>query len=148
MATKTAPRHPGTRPRRAAAATRADARANVRAATARRQRRRGYLLGGLALVVVVTIIGAMMYTARTTSSTATRTAPDFTLTDTGGRAVHLADYRGRNVVLYFSEGHRLPVLPLSDRRHRKARRRLHRGQRDHPAHRDEHRRRHPSGHGR
>jgi len=54
--------------------------------------------------VVVTIIGAMMYTARTTSSTATRTAPDFTLTDTGGRAVHLADYRGRNVVLYFSEG--------------------------------------------
>src|SRR6266536_63562 len=84
MATKTAPRHPGTRPRRAAAATRADARANVRAATARRQRRRGYLLGGLALVVVVTIIGAMMYTARTTSSTATRTAPDFTLIDTDG----------------------------------------------------------------
>ena len=32
------------------------------------------------------------------------TAPDFTLTDTNGRQVHLADYRGHPVVLYFSEG--------------------------------------------
>jgi peroxiredoxin len=46
----------------------------------------------------------MMYTARTSQDTTTRTAPDFTLTDTTGRAVHLADYRGRTVVLYFNEG--------------------------------------------
>jgi peroxiredoxin len=33
-----------------------------------------------------------------------RTAPGFTLTSTSGAAVSLASYRGRDVVLYFSEG--------------------------------------------
>lgn len=31
-------------------------------------------------------------------------APDFTLTDTTGRAVRLSDYRGRPVVLVFNRG--------------------------------------------
>jgi len=52
----------------------------------------------------VAIVATMMWTARITASTATRTAPDFTLTDTSGHPVHLADYRGHPVVLYFSEG--------------------------------------------
>ncbi len=86
---------------------RTEARAAVRAAakaSARRHHRRSWLPWGIAVLVVGAIIGAMMYTARDTQNTATRVAPDFTLTDTSGRSVHLADYRGRNVVLYFSEG--------------------------------------------
>jgi len=94
---RTGPAQPGkrgTRGRRAAA----------RAAAARRQRRRTWILWGVAAGVAVVVLAAMMWTARTTTSTATRTAPDFTLTDTSGHQVHLADYRGHPVVLYFNEG--------------------------------------------
>jgi len=45
-----------------------------------------------------------MWSARTTSDATSRPAPDFALTDTNGAPVRLADYRGRNVVLYFNEG--------------------------------------------
>jgi peroxiredoxin len=69
-----------------------------------RRRHRNWLLWGVALGVIVAVIATMMWTARTTSSTAVRVAPDFTLTDTSGKQIHLADYRGHNVVLYFSEG--------------------------------------------
>jgi cytochrome oxidase Cu insertion factor (SCO1/SenC/PrrC family) len=78
--------------------------AAARAAALRRRRRRTWLIWGVAAGIAVAVIAAMMWTARTTTSTATRTAPDFTLTDTTGHPVHLADYRGHNVVLYFSEG--------------------------------------------
>ncbi len=83
---------------------RARSAAAARAAAARRQRHRAWLLWGIAGAVAVAIVATMMWTARTTTSTATRSAPDFTLTDTSGHPVHLADYRGRAVVLYFSEG--------------------------------------------
>jgi peroxiredoxin len=69
-----------------------------------RARRRRTLLWSIAGVAIVGLIATMMWTSRPTSSTNTRTAPDFTLTDTSGTSVHLASYRGRNVVLYFSEG--------------------------------------------
>ncbi len=71
---------------------------------ARRTGRRHLVIGAVAVAAVVAVIAAMMYSARATSSAATRLAPDFTLTDTAGSSVHLADYRGRTVVLYFSEG--------------------------------------------
>jgi peroxiredoxin len=60
----------------------------------------------IAFVMTVGVLAGMACTARTTSDTTSRAAPDFTLTDTDGRQVHLADYRGRTVVLYFrfSEG--------------------------------------------
>jgi peroxiredoxin len=87
--------------------TRTEARAAVRAAAkanTRGRQRRGWLLWTLGVVVVGAVIGAMMFTARDTQNTTTRLAPDFTLTNTAGQSVHLADYRGKNVVLYFSEG--------------------------------------------
>jgi peroxiredoxin len=69
----------------------------------RRQRLRwaAWLVG---LVVVVTAITAMMLTSRPETSSAARLAPDFTLTDTAGQEVRLADFRGSNVLLYFNEG--------------------------------------------
>jgi peroxiredoxin len=73
-------------------------------AEATRRRRRDLLLWGAVLTAVVALIGAMMWSARETSDTTARPAPDFTLTDTSGATVELADFRGRNVVLYFNEG--------------------------------------------
>ena len=79
-------------------------RARAASAKADPRRRRGPLLWSIALTAVAGLIGAMMWSARTTSDTTSRNAPDFTLTDTSGATVHLAAYRGANVVLYFNEG--------------------------------------------
>ncbi len=76
----------------------------VARARASSDRRRWLWIYGVVLVVVVAIIAVMMWTARDTSDSTARPAPDFTLTDTSGKTVHLADLRGKNVVLYFSEG--------------------------------------------
>src|SRR6266511_2498519 len=57
---------------------RARSAAAARAAAARRQRHRAWLLWGIAGAVAVAIVATMMWTARTTTSTATRSAPDFT----------------------------------------------------------------------
>jgi peroxiredoxin len=76
------------------------------AAQARRTRRtrRRLTITAAVLALLAGTITAMMLTSRPTSSTATRPAPDFTLTDTAGHQVRLADHRGHTVVLYFSEG--------------------------------------------
>jgi peroxiredoxin len=79
-------------------------RARAAAQQAARRRRNRILLGISAVAALVLVVAAMMWSARTTSDTRTRLAPDFTLTDTNGTSVHLADRRGHNVVLYFSEG--------------------------------------------
>lgn len=106
MTTKT---HSRAHPSPARRTTSAPAGANqrrARAATAKasRRRRRDLLLWGVGLTVVVGLIAAMMWSARETSDSTARPAPDFTLTNTSGATVKLADYRGRNVVLYFNEG--------------------------------------------
>jgi peroxiredoxin len=87
-------------------ATKAHARSVRREqeARARQAHRRRLLWWGGALVAVVAVVGVLMWTARSTSDSSTRQAPDFTLTDTNGSSVHLADLRGHNIVLYFSEG--------------------------------------------
>lgn len=82
-------------------------RAQAAAADALRQRRRKQLRWGALITisaVLVAVVSAMMLTSRPSTSEATRTAPDFTLTDTAGVTHTLADHRGENVVLYFSEG--------------------------------------------
>lgn len=82
------------------------ARTERRAAEAARRRRRGegrliWVVTGVVLVAIVTV---MLLTARPGSSDAVRAAPGFTLTDTSGTTHALADHRGENVLLYFSEG--------------------------------------------
>lgn len=77
-------------------------------AAERRAARRSRVLRAVAGLAVLTVIGAvvtvMMLSSRTTTNADTRTAPDFTLTDTTGHQVHLAALRGQPVLLYFSEG--------------------------------------------
>ncbi|MCB0906247.1 MAG: redoxin domain-containing protein [Nocardioidaceae bacterium] len=58
----------------------------------------------LVAVTVVATVTAMMLTSRPESSDAVRKAPDFSLTDTSGVTHTLAQHRGENVLLYFSEG--------------------------------------------
>lgn len=69
-----------------------------------RRRRRIRLASVGATVAVIAVVVAMMLTSRQESSSVMRVAPDFTLTDTSGTKVSLADLRGKNVLLYFSEG--------------------------------------------
>lgn len=79
----------------------------IRRAQAVRERRRRqvrFAAWTVAVVVLAFGISVMMLTSRPESSSAARPAPDFNLTDTVGREVHLADLRGQNVLLYFSEG--------------------------------------------
>ena len=75
-----------------------------RQARARRSRNRRLIVTAGVVVALAAVVTTMLLTARPTSTSAARMAPGFTLTDTAGRQVHLADYRGRTVVLYFSEG--------------------------------------------
>lgn len=56
------------------------------------------------LIAVAGIIGAALSSSQPQQVTTSTAAPDFTLTDTSGATHALADYRGQNVVLYFSEG--------------------------------------------
>ena len=105
MTTKTAARSHPSGGRRTTQARRVKAeRERAERARASRRRRRHLLLWGVVLTAVAALIGAMMWSARTTSDASSRPAPDFTLTDTNGATVRLADYRSRNVVLYFNEG--------------------------------------------
>jgi len=70
----------------------------------KRQKRRVRLASLGATLAVIGVVVAMMLTSRQETSSTTRVAPDFTLTDTSGTNVSLAGLRGKNVLLYFSEG--------------------------------------------
>lgn len=74
------------------------------AARASGRRRLRIMTGTASALALVAAVTAMMLTSRPESSDAIRTAPEFTLTDTGGSEHTLAQHRGENVLLYFSEG--------------------------------------------
>ena len=69
----------------------------------RRQRRIRFTWVGVT-VEVIGIVVAMMLTSQQETSSVARVAPDFTLINTSGTQVSLAALRGKDVLLYFSEG--------------------------------------------
>lgn len=69
-----------------------------------RARRRRLLVPLVVTSVVVVVVTLMMLSSRPTSTGVSRVAPGFTLTATDGTQVRLSDFRGRTVLLYFSEG--------------------------------------------
>lgn len=80
-------------------------RARAEEARRRQGRRVWRVAAGITVAVaLVGVVAAMMLTSRPTSSDAMRVAPGFTLMDTSGTRHTLADHRGENVLLYFSEG--------------------------------------------
>jgi peroxiredoxin len=70
----------------------------------RRKRLRIRLASVAATLVVIGVVVAMALTSRQVSSATTKVAPDFTLSTTSGTQVSLAALRGKDVLLYFSEG--------------------------------------------
>jgi len=70
----------------------------------RRRRLRVRVAWAVAAVVVIALIVAMALSSRQESSSKNRVAPLFTLTDTSGTKTSLAALRGKNVLLFFSEG--------------------------------------------
>ena len=70
----------------------------------RRRKRRIRLVSVGATVAVIGVLVAMMLSSRQETSSTMRVAPDFTLATTSGTNVSLAALRGKNVLLYFSEG--------------------------------------------
>lgn len=79
-------------------------RAEQAARASGRRRRLRIMIGTASALALVAAVTAMMLTSRPGSSDAIRTAPEFTLTDTDGSEHTLAQHRGENVLLYFSEG--------------------------------------------
>lgn len=87
------------------------ARSRIRAEKQRQARRRAHLHAAGWLAASAAIAGLIVATVLASGSgsgvaqtSTVRAAPGFTLTSTSGAAVSLASYRGRDVVLYFSEG--------------------------------------------
>lgn len=73
-------------------------------AVVRRRRLAVGAVWAVALIVVVSLVSWALITSRPTQDTATKVAPDFTLTDSAGASHTLSSLRGHPVLLYFSEG--------------------------------------------
>lgn len=88
------------------AAVESRARRQARAAkqTQSQHRRHSRMVWAAAGLVLTAVVAAMMLTSRPSSSDTVQDAPGFTLTDTTGASHTLAQHRGQNVLIYFSEG--------------------------------------------
>jgi len=79
-------------------------RAERRAAARRRVLRRRLLTGGVTLLVLAAAAALALRADRPTEAILGSPAPEFELSSTDGDVVSLADHRGHDVLLYFSEG--------------------------------------------
>ena len=87
--------------RRPTPATRAKRPTVRQRATPRRRRWVGWVV---TVAVAAGVITAVVLGGRSSKATVSGAAPAFRLASTAGGTVSLADYRGRNVLLYFNEG--------------------------------------------
>lgn len=85
-------------------APRSASRSTSLTARERRKRRRARVTSVTVAAALIGALTAMMLTSRPSTGDVAGPAPAFTLTDTTGGRVSLADFRGRPVILYFSEG--------------------------------------------
>ena len=89
---------------KAAVESRARRQAQAAQQSQSQHRRRSRLVWAVTGLLLTAVVAAMMLTSRPGSSDAVRDAPGFTLTDTSGASHSLAQHRGQNVLIYFSEG--------------------------------------------
>jgi len=84
--------------------TRQSTAAPSRPTVAKAQRRRFNFVWVVGLLALASVVGVGLYTSQIQQGVTNVKAPGFTLPTTDGSRVSLADYRGKNVLLYFSEG--------------------------------------------
>lgn len=84
--------------------TRQSTAAPSKPALAKVQRRRFNFVWVVGLLALASVVGVGLYTSQIQQGVTNVKAPGFTLPATDGSRVSLADYRGKNVLLYFSEG--------------------------------------------
>ena len=82
--------------------TRATSSTTRQRTAARRQRR--WIGWTVTAAVAAAVIVAISVGGRTSSTSVSGAAPAFRLVSTAGGTVSLADYRGKNVLMYFNEG--------------------------------------------
>lgn len=66
--------------------------------------KRAILITVVVVVALGAVVAAMMLSSRSQQSSATKVAAAFTVTDTAGQTISLADFKGKSVLLYFNEG--------------------------------------------
>lgn len=76
----------------------------VQAQRQRSRKRLHRIAGWGSSVLAVVVVAVMLLTSGVTTATDSEQASAFSLTSTADAKVSLADFRGRNVLLYFSEG--------------------------------------------
>jgi len=100
MSTQQAPvRHPAEH--RHTAATNAHQRVRLRKL---HKTHRRWVAWATALAITAAAVIAVMIGGRAQSSVQSGRAPDFQLASTSGQTVSLAEFKGKNVLLYFNEG--------------------------------------------
>lgn len=69
-----------------------------------RWNRRAIVISAIVALAIGAVVAAMMFSSRSQQTSDTKLAPAFTVTNTAGETVSLADIKGRPMLLYFNEG--------------------------------------------